>query len=99
MVTGTLNAMPQVTQRQLGRIAAAIGHAELRVIPKANAHFVVTCSCGYRSTKRNSRRLAAEAAIHHVETAIKAWVAAGSPAPKTDTPTQEPEERRRLQAV
>lgn len=59
--------MPHLSMKELGVVAANIGHRDLRVVPmRSRGWFRAECSCGYRSARRNTPALAAEAAAHHV---------------------------------
>ncbi len=76
-------------------LAAQIGHADLEVYQR-NTRWVVRCSCGYISTGRQYPRYAAQAGIHHIESAIKRFRASGRswPTPSADTPVEDVSESR-----
>ena len=97
-----------LTLRQVATIAANLGHRDLRVVPLTaraeRGNWRAECSCGYRSTRRQTELIAAQAAAHHVETIVRAWYTAArasgrdvSPFLKVraegipDTPTQPPD--------
>lgn len=48
----------------------ALGHWDIGVVRKESGGFYVLCDCGYRSTHRNTMKLAVEAAIHHRSTML-----------------------------
>lgn len=78
-----------LSNENVAYLALTLGHA--LVVQPRRGSFVAVCSCGYSSTKRRTVRLAIEAAIHHQEVMIRAFMATGRPwpLPKADTPPEE----------
>jgi hypothetical protein len=67
--------MPYLSMKELGLVAANLGHTNLRVVPmRAPGWFRAECGCGYRSARRNTVALAAEAAGHHAVKAATEFV-------------------------
>jgi len=95
VVGRTLDRMA-IAHETVARVTARLGHFDLRVEP-AGGRFVVTCSCGYRSTGRRYERHAAQAGIHHLEAAFKRFAASGQMlpqiAPLRDARVEHPSER------
>jgi hypothetical protein len=94
-----------LSRRAVGIVAALIGHTPVTVVRRGPG-FIAECGCGYTSTKRRTVPLAADAAVHHLETAIKAFQASGKPWPHPkpvqpapplfDTPEERTFESRRV---
>jgi hypothetical protein len=70
--------MPNVTAAQMARIAAALGHRNLRVDPSGAAAWRCSCSCGYESTNKRTPALAAGSAVHHLELIVAEWQRSGA---------------------
>ena len=67
--------MPYLTMRELGVVAANLGHTGVRVVPLRQAGWWrAECGCGYRSARRNTEALAADAAGHHIMKAAHEFV-------------------------
>lgn len=68
--------MVWLSNKQMAIVAAHFGHRDLAAVPTGTG-FVATCSCGYRSTRRRTPALAADAAAHHVRKVVRAAQNAG----------------------
>lgn len=62
--------MVWLSNRQVAAIAAHWGHRDLAVL-QSRRGWVATCSCGYRSARRQTAALAAEAAAHHMQRIVR----------------------------
>jgi hypothetical protein len=71
--------MPSVSNDQLARIAATLGHTGLTVTPHGRYAWRATCDCGYESVNKRTPAMAASSAVHHLELVIKEWRASGAP--------------------
>lgn len=63
----------------VAKLAFVIGH-QLRLEPR-RTDYIAKCSCGYVSAKRRNVKIALEAAEHHQEVVVKAFIATGKPWP------------------
>lgn len=66
-----------MTNGDIASIAARYGHSDVTVEQRGQ-WFVASCSCGYKSTSRQSQALAVDAAAHHLRTIVARARAAGA---------------------
>ncbi len=72
----------KLTPALIRRISQQAGHGECAVVPQPNGTWWnVSCSCGYRSTRRRTAALASDAALHHIMQAVQAFQASGRELP------------------
>lgn len=76
-----------LSNETVAKIAHYLGHS-LTIEPRRRHTYAARCSCGYVSAKRQTQRLAIEAAIHHQEVVIRAHMASGKSL-IIDTPDEE----------
>lgn len=68
--------MPHISFQELREGAARLGHVNMSVVPMRPAEGLSwwrgECGCGYRSTRRTSQALAADALVHHLMKSVAA---------------------------
>lgn len=71
--------MGYISNEDLAQVAARLGHTGLEIYTAPSGFWRVRCDCGYESTRRRTAAIAAQAAVHHVDVALRAYNAAGRP--------------------
>jgi hypothetical protein len=82
--------MPSFTMAEIRSIAEGLGHRDLRVVEMGadSGWWRAECACGYRSARRSSQTMGAEAAVHHMVTEARRWGNAAAAAGRSATPMQ-----------